>query len=190
MQTVTVESYVETTATNATRLATLREDSSPEVHGKGGREETILDMGQEGQCRLHNEPIVSKDERLDIDKMYLSVIDEELGYAVIPDEYKNWDLFEDDDSGDRTIYQIEGPHDTIAHDIHNKAIAETICKVPQMMWELKRCYEEIDEVTKWKDHWERTSQTWSKVVEIFDPKANNAELNDAINKAFGHDASE
>ena len=56
--------------------------------------------------------------------------------------------------------------------------------------ELKRCYEEIDEVTKWKDHWKRTSQTWSKVVEIFDPKANNAELNDAINKAFGHDASE
>jgi len=58
-----------------------------------------------------------------------------------------------------------------------------------ILLELKRCYEEIDEVTKWKDHWKRTSQTWSKVVEIFDPKANNAELNDAINKAFGHDAS-
>jgi len=61
---------------------------------------------------------------------------------------------------------------------------------PYLLAELKRCYEEIDEVTKWKDHWKRTSQTWSKVVEIFDPKANNAELNDAINKAFGHDASE
>ena len=62
--------------------------------------------------------------------------------------------------------------------------------VEEMIAELKRCYEEIDEVTKWKDHWKRTSQTWSKVVEIFDPKANNAELNDAISKAFGHDASE
>ena len=59
-----------------------------------------------------------------------------------------------------------------------------------MVPELKRCYEEIDEVTRWKDHWEQTSQTWSKVIEIFDPKANNAELNDAIDKAFGHDASE
>ena len=142
--------------------------------------------------RLVSEPIVSKDERLDIDKMYLSIIDEEtnLGYAAILNRYINWDLFEDDDCDERTIYQIEGIHYTIAHDIHNKALAEVICKVPQMMWELKRCYEEIDEVTKWKDHWERTSQTWSKVVEIFDPKANNAELNDAINKAFGHDASE
>ncbi len=60
MQTVTVEPYVETTATNATRLVTLREDSSPEVHGKGGQAETILDMGQEGQCRLQSEPIVSQ----------------------------------------------------------------------------------------------------------------------------------
>ena len=89
-------------------------------------------------------PRMSKDERLDIDKIYLSVIDKKLGYALIPDEYKNWDLFEDGDCDERTIYQIEGPHDTIAHDIHNKAIAETICKVPQMLWELKRCYALID----------------------------------------------
>ena len=89
---------------------------------------------------------MSKDERLDIDEMYLSVIDEELGYAVIPDMYKNWDLFEDDDCDERTIYQIEGPHYTIAHDIHSKAIAETICKVPQMMWELKKCYEREDKL--------------------------------------------
>ena len=70
------------------------------------------------------------------------------------------------------------------------ANAKAIAAVPDLIAELKRSYEEIDEVTKWKDHWKRTSQTWSKVVEIFDPKANNAELNDAINKAFGHDASE
>ena len=46
---------------------------------------------------------MSKDERLDIDEMYLSVIDEELGYTVIPDMYKNWDLFEDDDCDERTF---------------------------------------------------------------------------------------
>jgi len=87
---------------------------------------------------------VSKNDKLDIDKMYLSVVDDKLGYAVIPDSYVNWDLFEDDDSDERTIYQIEGPRETIAHDIHNKALAEVICKVPQMMWELKRMYDKED----------------------------------------------
>ena len=92
-------------------------------------------------------PRMSKDTRLDIDKMYLSHVDEELGYAVIPDEYKNWDLFEDDDCDERTIYQVEGPRYTIAHDIHNKALAETICKVPQMMMELKKHYELLDKIS-------------------------------------------
>ena len=87
---------------------------------------------------------MSKNDKLDIDKMYLSVVDDKLGYAVIPDSYVNWDLFEDDDCDERTIYQIEGPRETIAHDIHNKALAEVICKVPQMMWELRRCYDFIE----------------------------------------------
>ena len=88
---------------------------------------------------------MSKDERLDIDKMYLSIIDEELGGGNITESrYINWDLFEDDDCDERTIYQIEGIHFTIAHDIHDKALAEVICKVPQMLWELKRCYALID----------------------------------------------
>ena len=87
--------------------------------------------------------------------MYLSIIDEELGYATIPNRYINWDLFEDDDCDERTIYQIEGIHYTIAHDIHDKAYAEIICKVPQMMWELKRCYEELDRPKVTIDDWDK-----------------------------------
>ena len=84
---------------------------------------------------------------------------------------------------------LEGDKDEVAGTIEDN-ICGDYDYVENLLTELKRCYEEIDEVTKWKDHWKRTSQTWSKVVEIFDPKANNAELNDAINKAFGHDTSE
>ena len=50
----------------------------------------------------------------------------------------------------------------------------------ELIAELKRCYDRIDAMSE-------ELACWGKVIELFDPKANNPDLNAAISEAFGHD---
>jgi len=63
-------------------------------------------------------------------------------------------------------------------DEESDATTKAIAKLPDLIAELKRCYEYMDSMNE-----ELTN--WGRVIEIFDPHASYPELSAAFNEVFG-----